>query len=302
MTPRCSSSGITSESTSAPPARYSLMCATASPTGGSSRICEVAVGIEVLEHGDVGDGDRRRRPRPGRRAGTRRASAGTGSTPASSPSASTNASCRSSTQSRASAAELGLERGGVDVGHAVGRVDDDVEARHHRLGDEHGEVGVAHRRTRVAQRVDHQHAHRRRVPVARQVHEARHEAARLGRGSRRAARGGAAPCRRSPARASASSSVREPEQLVARVGRQHVGERCARRGSSGAEPRPRQHLRDLAAHDGDRTRRCRCRRWRCRGRGGAARHRSVPSAWSTRTVTESRGTSRCTVERSPRAW
>ncbi len=144
--------------------------------------------------------------------------------------------------------EPGLECFGIDVGDAGGGVDDDLQARHHLLGDEHGEVRAG-TVVGLAQRVDHEPAHVGRVAVAGQVHEARDEAAHPVATHEQP---------HAPAQAHAHDRQRErgqlvggePEELVARVRGQHV-DQAATVVAVGRQPRARQHRGHLLADDGD---------------------------------------------------
>ena len=144
--------------------------------------------------------------------------------------------------------QLCLESEHVDLGCAVGRADDDVQSRHHRLGDQRGEVDVV-AAERPPERVHHLHAGEGRVPVAREVDEARHEAAALV-----AADEEAHPPSEAHAHDAGGDLCQlvdvEAEQLVARVRLEHVCER-ARVVAGGREARPVHHLGDLAAEQWD---------------------------------------------------
>ena len=251
VTPRCSSSGMTSDSTSAPPVRYSLIRASviagrAAPTGWRGRPRERAP-----------RGRRRRRPRRAPStsnwyaAGNASRQRRYASTPASSPRASTNASWRSSTHVAHERRELAPRpRADRRAGAPSGVVDHDVQARHHRLGEQQVEVDVAPAERDAAASSSTCMPHAGRVAVAREVHQARHEAAELVVAHEEP---------HPPAQAHAHDAGRElgqlvdaeAEQLVARVALEHVRQR-APVVARGREARPLDHLGDLLAQQRDR--------------------------------------------------
>ena len=239
VTSRCSSTGITSDSTQRRPRPVQLRCARPRRRRcGSSRIARSPSGSRRSSTATSATAPLRRAPRPGTPGGnaSRQRPERVDARPPRRR-ASTSASCSSSTQPRASGGELGLERGGVDVGRAARACSTTTCSRAITSSVTSTVKSTSLPPNAAAQRVDDLPTRTwRRVAVAREVHEARHEAAELGRGSRTGAPAGAGPCATIAERELGELVGGEPEQLVARVGLEHVRRARARRDSSGAKP------------------------------------------------------------------
>ena len=168
--------------------------------------------------------------------------------------------------------ELGLERRLVDRRRvAARRLHHDVQPRQHRLADEHGEVDVAPAEGAL-QRVEDRHPHLGRVAVAREVHEARHEAAELVAADEQAEPAPIAEAHDAE-REHGETIGRESEHLVARDRLEDVEQGAPPVAHRGERRRAGDHRVRLPAHDGKRAPWARCRPWRCRARRSAARRR-----------------------------
>ena len=149
--------------------------------------------------------------------------------------------------------ELGLERGFVDLrGVGTRRLHHDVQPREHRITDEHGEVDLAPAE-RSLQHVEHRQSHLGRVAVAREVDQARHEAAEFV-GAHEQAQPAPIAEAHDPEREPGETIGRETEHLVPRDRLEHVDQRSPPM-TQRRRARTSEHRLDLPAHDGDRARR-----------------------------------------------